>query len=315
MIIIHAKGNHKIGIGNLSRCFELILYLSKKYKIIGIFECNENLFKKYSQDNIYRSNSIENSLELIKKYKNIHYLCDLVAPDKKLSDSLKKIGVKKIFYFNGLENGFEPDILFLTNGFDYPFEAKGFELYRGFEYYIIGNTFIDNRETKYIPKKQIKNILICFGGADPAYFTEFICNSINDKKYNYTIILGPAMDEKRKEYIKNIKKQNIKYISNPKNMIDLYKSHDMLVTLGGMMTYEAMCLGLPVCAIRWKYLEYIVKNFGKKNMISDLGNIEEAYDNLLNLDLQRVNNIAQNAHNIIDGKALENIKQVIEKYL
>lgn len=264
MIIVHAKGNQVLGIGNLSRCYELILYLSKKYKVIGIFECNENLFKKYSQDNIYRSNSIENSLELIKKYKNIHYLCDLIAPDKKLSDSLKKIGVKKIFYFNGLENGFEPDILFLTNGFDYPFEAKGFELYRGFEYYIIGNKFIANRKTKYSPKKQIKNILICFGGADPAHFTEFICNSINDKKYNYTIVLGPAMDEKRKRLIKKNKKTSITYIDNPESMIELYNQNDLLVTLGGMMTYEAMCIGLPVCAIRWNYLEYIVKSFGER---------------------------------------------------
>ena len=46
-------------------------------------------------------------------------------------------------------------------------------------------------------------------------------------------------------------------------------------------------------------------------MINDLGDIEDAYDKLLNLDIKEVNNICKNAFNIIDGKALQNIESVI----
>ena len=95
-------------------------------------------------------------------------------------------------------------------------------------------------------------------------------------------------------------------------MIELLLNSDLLITLGGMTTYEAMCLGVPASAVRWNYLEYIVKSFGEKNMITDLGNIDEAYENLLNIDIDKVNSICKNAYDIIDGSALKNIKKIID---
>ncbi|RXJ84389.1 hypothetical protein [Arcobacter cloacae] len=314
MIVVHARGNDKIGIGNIVRCYELINYLSTKHEVIGIFECNEELFSRYKQKNILRTNKLEESINLIKEYKATYYVCDLVDPNKNLSDTLRKIGIKKIFYFNGVEYGFEPDVLFVTDGFDYKVSSKNYQIYRGFEYYIVGKQILENRKKHLVPLKSIKNILICFGGADPAYFTEYFAETINDSIYNYTIVLGPAMSKERKDFIKAIKKNNIEYIDSPSNMVELLLNNNMLVTLGGMTTYEAMCLGIPASAIRWNYLEYNVKSFGEKNMITDLGYIENAYENLLNLDLNKVNNICQNAHNIIDGSSLKNIEVVINSF-
>ena len=47
-------------------------------------------------------------------------------------------------------------------------------------------------------------------------------------------------------------------------------------------------------------------------MITDLGNIDEAYQNLLNLKLDKVNEVCKNAYDIIDGSALKNIKEIID---
>lgn len=315
MIIVHARGNSKIGIGNLSRSYELIKYLSMFMDVVGIFECEKNIFLKYEENNIFHSKKLDDSIKIIESLKCTIYVCDLVDPDEFFSDKLKKLHVKKIIYFNSLEYGFKPDILFIMDGFDYNIEAKEIEIYRGFEYYIVGKNIVKNRKKYFNNLKSIKNILICFGGADPAFYTEYFAEIITDKKYNYTIVLGPAMQKNRKDYIKNIKKDNITYIDNPTDMIQLYLSHDILVTLGGMMTYEAMCLGLPACAIRWEYLAYVVKSFGEKNMINDLGNIDDSYKNLLNLDITEVNQIALNSFHIIDGSALDNIKRVIEKII
>ncbi len=311
MIIVHAKGNSQLGIGNLSRSYELIKYLSITKDVIGIFECDKNIFKRYSVNNIYRVDNLNKALELIKRYKSFIYISDLVSPQKELSFFLRENGAKQILHFNEINSGFEPDILFVTDSFDYEFFDNRFKIYRGFEYYIIGKEVIENRKKTLNHIKSIKNILICFGGADPAFFTEYFAKNINDSKYNYKIVLGPAMPKNRKENILTIKKENIEYIDSPKNMIKLLLNSDLLITLGGMTTYEAMCLGVPASAVRWNYLEYIVKSFGEKNMITDLGNIDEAYQNLLNLDLEKVNIICQNAYDIIDGSALKNIKKVI----
>lgn len=312
MIVIHAKGNSQLGIGNLSRSYELITHLSITKNVIGIFECDENIFKRYDKKNIFRINSLEESLSIIKKNSCSIYISDLVNPNKDLSDKLKNLGVKYILHFNDINFGFEPDILFITDSFDYKFFDNRFKIYRGFEYYIVGNEVIKNRKKKLENIESIKNILICFGGADPAFFTEYFVEKINDSKYNYKIVLGPAMPKNRKENILTIKKENIEYIDSPKNMIELLLNSDLLITLGGMTTYEAMCLGVPASAVRWNYLEYIVKSFGEKNMITDLGNIDEAYENLLNIDIDKVNSICKNAYDIIDGSALKNIKKIID---
>jgi spore coat polysaccharide biosynthesis predicted glycosyltransferase SpsG len=312
MIIVHAKGNSQLGIGNLSRSYELIRYLSVTKDIIGIFECDENIFKRYDVNNIYRVENLNESLELIAKYNSFIYISDLVSPQKELSSFLRENGVKKILHFNEVTSGFEPDILFVTDGFDYEFLDTRFKIYRGFEYYIVGSEILKYREKVFKSKGSIKNILICFGGADPAFFTEYFVEKIDDSKYNYKIVLGPAMPKNRKENILTIKKENIEYIDSPKNMIELLLNSDLLITLGGMTTYEAMCLGVPASAVRWNYLEYIVKSFGEKNMITDLGNIDEAYENLLNLNLDNVNKVCKNAYDIIDGSALKNIKKIID---
>ena len=312
MIAIHAKGNSQLGIGNLSRSYELITHLSITKNVIGIFECDENIFKRYDKKNIFRINSLEESLSIIKKNSCSIYISDLVNPNKDLSDKLKNLGVKYILHFNDINFGFEPDILFITDSFDYEFFDNRFKIYRGFEYYIVGNEILKNRKKDFKRKESIKNILICFGGADPALFTEYFVNRIEDSKYYYTVILGPAMPQDRKDYILSIKKENIEYIDSPKNMIELLLNSDLLITLGGMTTYEAMCLGVPASAVRWNYLEYIVKSFGEKNMITDLGNIDEAYKNLLNLNLDNVNRVCKNAYDIIDGSALKNIKEIID---
>jgi len=314
-IIIHARGNSQIGIGNLSRSYELLSYLSKNHDVIGVFECDKNVYKKYENKNVLRSDNLINSVKLIKNFENSIYICDLIDPNKELSDNLKKNGVKKIIHFNGIEYGFEPDIIFIMNGFDYIFETKDIEVYKGFEYYIVGEEVVKNRKKNLTPIKKLENILICFGGADPAYYTEYFAEIINDKKYNYTIILGPAMSDERKIYIKSIKKENIRYIDNPLNIIELLLSSDLLVTLGGMITYEAMCLGIPASAVRWNNLEYVVKSFGEKNMIIDLENINDAYQNILNLEIDELNNTCKNAFNIVDGSALKNIKNILETIL
>lgn len=312
MIILHARGNKDIGIGNLARSYELLKEISKTKEAAAVFECDEKLFERYKGKNTFRSNNLKNSISIIKKQKCDVYICDLIDASKELSDTLRSMGVKAIIHLNGLEFGFEPDKLIVSDGFDYRIEAKNVEVYRGFKYYIVGEDIVKNRKKSLPLYKSLKNILICFGGADPAFYTEHFAKIINDNIYNYTIVLGPAMSEERKKSITSIQKKNISYIDSPAQMTKLLLDNDLLITLGGMTTYEAMCLGVPACAVRWQYLSYIVENFGKKHMITDLGEIENAYENLLNLDISQVNIICQNAYNLIDGSSLKNIDKIVD---
>ena len=64
MILLHARGNEKIGIGNLARCYELVKFLAPNRDVKAIFECDEKLFSRFSQ-NAIRSENLEHSKELI----------------------------------------------------------------------------------------------------------------------------------------------------------------------------------------------------------------------------------------------------------
>lgn len=311
MILIHARGDEKIGIGNLSRCFELFKFLFDKYEVMAIFECNDELFKRYEYKNVFKSADVNSSLNLLKELRPEIYICDLLDANKDLSDFLRKeCEVKNIIHFNGVEHGFEPDVLVVMDGFDYEVKNGNYQIYRGFEYYIISQDLLKYRK-KDTHIDIIKNVLISFGGADPANFTEYFVNIIDDDKYHYTIVLGPAMSKERKEKIANIKKPNINYVNSPKSLINLLLQNDILVTLGGMSTYEAMVLGVPVACVRWSYLEYCVANFAKLGMINDLFSINEAYESLINLKIADVNKRCAYARKLIDASALDNIEKII----
>lgn len=313
VIVIHAKGDSKIGIGNLSRSFELFKFLKKfNENVVCVFECNEEVFARYDCSGVIRSNSRKDSLSVLSGFKIELYICDLVDAGAELSDKLRELGVRKIAHFNGLEGGFKPDALFITDGFDYAAPKGNFKVYRGFEYYVVPELIVDKRLLKPKNLNSIKKVLVSFGGADPAFYTEYFVNSISsDDGRFYTVVLGPAMELSRKKVIKSIVKPNIIYIDSPIGLGDLLLESDLLITLGGMSTYEAMCLGVPVAAIRWSYLSYIVQSFGKLGMISDLGDFAGSYERSLALDVKNVNEICKNAYNIIDGKALLNIKDAI----
>ena len=314
MIAVHARGNEKIGIGNLSRSLELVRYLGRSYPVTGFFECDECLFTRFESPEILRCEDQEQALAGIRQRHCDTYISDLVCPEKSLSDRLRQLGVKTIAHFNELDAGFEPDILFVTDGFDYPVDAAGIKVFRGFEYYVVGAAVLEKRRQFFEPVQSLDRILICFGGSDPAFYSEHFAKCIGDDRKRYTMVLGPAMADSRKARIKSLQRENITCVDSPENMVKLLLSHDLLVTLGGATTYEAMCLGVPACAVRWSYLERNVRLFGEEGMVNDLGPLEQAYSRLIELDLETVNGVAENAFNIIDGSALANIERVIRNH-
>ena len=314
-IVIHASGNSRIGIGNLSRSFELVKHLAGKLKAVAVLECDKALYSRFQSANTIRSDDLESSLEVIQGTRCRVYLSDLIAPDRALHDRLKRMGVETIMHFNGLASGFDPDVLFVTDNFDYPVSREDTKIYRGFDYYVISQEVVQQRPKQLVPLDTVRSILVCFGGADPAGYTEDFTEQIIDHQHHYSIVLGPAMERSRKDAIRSIARENVQYLDAPRTLSGLLLSHDLLVTLGGVTTYEAMCLGVPASAVRWSYLTDVVKSFDRLEMVIDLGEIDQAYQNLLDLDVRQLNEFCSNAYQMIDGSALQNIERVIRQYL
>lgn len=329
MIIIHTAGNKDIGIGNIIRSKTLGEELISNNKNPVYFICETditvtNMFAIKGAINHFVPNREEALLIMgdisvsAKSWADNILITDIL--DLIYEDNIfyKNMGFKYIIQLNDSNVGeFKPDLFINGDAFsrEYNFE-KSIKILSGVEFYIMKKEIRQVRPIKPWDKDSVKKVLISFGGADPAYYTELITNYLYKNKeflnIDFSIVLGPAFSSDRISNIKKYEDNNIKFYINP-NIKELILINDVVITLGGMTSYEAMCLGKPVGAIGWKYMGYYIRELDKINLLFNLGNGNEALDNLRSFfnNTNVLKQLALNGWKTIDGLGVERIMNFI----
>lgn len=328
MIVLHAAGNEKIGLGNLSRVNSLAKYLQEiEYdKFLVIFETSKQIadifmikgIKYYICKNRIDSRCvIQNKLNLKINEKNI-LITDLVDMSYEDNKFYRKNGFGSLIQINDSKvNEFFPDIYINSDAFKQEFKInKEIKVYSGSKYLIIKDDVIKYRPNSYWNNKIINKVLVCFGGSDPGYYTEKLVEVISNmnvyNNYKFSIILGPGMSKIRKENILKNKKDNIKLYINETNMASKIVENDLVITLGGLTTYEALFLGVPVACVGWKYMAYYVKMLSKEGLVYNIGESSEDMKELITClnDIKKLNLIAKNGFEKINSFGAENIIKI-----
>lgn len=119
--------------------------------------------------------------------------------------------------------------------------------YFGQEYFILRDEFI--LSTEKIVKKEVKNILITFGGVDPNNYTEKVIRTINKYYYenNITITIIAGFGYEKYDTIQKYKNVDIK--QNISNISDYMIEADIIFTSAGRTVYEAASIGTPTIVI------------------------------------------------------------------
>ena len=88
---------------------------------------------------------------------------------------------------------------------------------------------------------------------------------------------------------------------------------DLVVTLGGITAYEAMCLGRAGAAVRHPGMESYVGALAAEGLLADLGEAEDAASALMDLaeDGPRVAALAGRGHRAIDGQGARRVAEVL----
>lgn len=331
MILVHAAGNENIGLGNLTRGFEIAKYISRNVseELVVIFECSSDIAKQYVVENtkIYISDSREDSREIIKKLcigistKTNIVISDLVDMSYEDNVFYKQNGFNKLVQLNDSNvRNVIPDIYINSDAFHRKFQlSTKIKVTSGSKYVIIKESLKSKRRREFVPINKIVNVLICFGGSDPAGYTENCIYEIlnNDRydQYKFNVVLGMGFGKNRIENILNNNKENINYIINERNMGDRILDNDVVITLGGLTTYEALFLGKPVMAMGWNYMKYYVDNLAKSRLIYNLGSSKENFKYLYNSfsNIDELNKLALNGFKTINGEGTKNIVEFILK--
>ena len=317
-----------VGSGHFFRCLSIAEKLiSQKFKVIFLVN-DEQEIKKHLNGNdipfhVLRSKEELKKVEECKKImKNISKtIIDLPFKNGLYSKSLKNytkiiiiddLGNKEIFshlLFNGsIVNEFQK----------YEFDEKITQVFSGPEFIILRSEFETLRKDVII-NKEIKKILLIFGGNDEENITMKILPYFFDKNLDITIVLGPSY-KFQNDLEKNIpKNQTIKIINNEENIAKQFSKQDLVISSSGIISYELACLGIPSILIPVDEYQIKTSSEMEKNGFGiNYGFWDDNFENFgkkfsLILDYSIREKMNFSGRKLVDGKGLSRVVKNICK--
>lgn len=301
MIIFFTILTKKSGMGNYFRTLEL--YNQMKLKDFCEFYLYvEEDFVEYIDESIKIWDKTVGLNTLINNRQRKILVCDLPYTN----DDINVFLINKFDLIIAINDAtieeIQPNYYFNTDTFVIP--SKKVKSYVGLEYQIVRKGLIK----KEIIRNNIQTIGVMFGGSDPGNLTlKFIIKISQSKKFNdlfFKVIVPLRKKTEFDNLIEKLNVTNIQVFSSP-NMAEFYLEIDGIINMGGMSTYEAMYVGVPVFSVEWSYMEKYVKKLSGNNLIINLGKIEDVINNLENrlysLPEEKIYSLVSNASKVIDG--------------
>ena len=241
-------GNNQIGMGHICRVLELAdLFFNRPDIYYNRNETDVSAFGNTTYPLIPYSN--ENEL-FEKLYKNKYQLVinDILDTDASYIEKIKKISSRPyVVNFEDMGAGSKYANIVVNALYD---DNDGLpNIYCGEQYYLAPKLFMLYKPIQI--NEHVKNIFICFGGADPQNYTEKILDIVikeEYKKFNFKIVLGKAK-KNYQQFIEQYHKDNIEVFYDVKNMPELMSKCDIAVTSRGRTCYELAILGIPTIAV------------------------------------------------------------------
>lgn len=199
----------------------------------------------------------------------------------------------------------------------HPPAREGVAYYEGAQYAIIRDEFLAAREHRILrgERTSIGNILVAFGGADPAGNTQRALEVIAQwpAKYSIDLVIGPLFTleiERLADKLRN--KCLIRTHTSPSNMGKLFEDADLVFCGGGGTLLEAICVGIPAIVIAQNEAELRhAKSLAQRGAC---WLVDQTDWELVNVFENR-EKLSKCAQACVDGRGAERICDVIEQQL
>lgn len=325
-IVFRVDGDFDIGLGHVYRALTLahrlighdIIFLMDKSKKLGISKVKEYNYK------VIAFSSSDEMMKLLDKIKPHIIINDILDTTIEYMYELKK---RNFFIVNFEDLGPGADFADVVFNALYEFSNPPKNRYYGYQYVVLRDEFI------YTPFKEIskdvKNILVTFGGVDQNNLTMRVLRAIEmlglkDTKISIIVGLGYKWMDKLDKAMSelNTKGYNINFIRNPKIMAKHIRDSDIAITSNGRTIYEIASIGVPCISISQNERENMhlfarisgaILNLGMANNIS-VQDIANAIEKLMkDYNLRKNMNEKMKSFNLREG-VYRVIKIIFEKY-
>ncbi|CBZ04597.1 UDP-2,4-diacetamido-2,4,6-trideoxy-beta-L-altropyranose hydrolase [Clostridium botulinum] len=329
-IAIRAEGGSQIGMGHIMRTLVLAKELAKTNDVFYICKVDTPLSSKYIPG-IDKAKSEGFKLLTINENNFIKELCKVKA-DCLITDSydvneeyfnLTKDMFKITGYIDDMNlYNFNVDFVINQNigAEEYSYKVnKDTKLFLGSKYTMLREEFRKNPKKPI--KKEVQNIMITVGGADPNGIINIICDYIKDLEFKYHIVIGPSFKEGNVKKLIKLKnsKDNINLYFNA-NMIGIMNKCDIAISGCGSTLYELAACSIPTLGlIIADNQEKIAQKMHKEGLIYNLGWYTDLTKNKIVENIEEISKIDNRQEmiknqKIINRNGVEELSRKIEFY-
>lgn len=273
-IIIRTEGYPEIGLGHIYRSILLVNNLMEHDVLIVVSE-NSRLGIQKIRERFLRYQVVKDEEEfiaLLQKEKPDVLINDILDTTKEYMCRVRPLADRVINIEDMGEGGSLADAV--INAL-YEKRTQGEQYYWGHKYYCLRDEFLIARPKKFT--KEVKQVLVVFGGTDPGKYTEKVLNVIRtmpvDEPITYQFVLGLGFD-RDETFMRSVEQceQDVRVIKDVQMMSKYMAEADIAISSQGRTMYELAVMKVPTIILAQNERETMHEFGYMKNGFINLGN-------------------------------------------
>ncbi len=245
-IVFRVDGYVELGMGHIYNCITLALAMIDHDVLIVTHEKAEPGITKIKETNLpYRTFREESEMdEIIASYRPDIWVNDCLNTTEEYIRKLKSL-VPRVVTIEDLGSGINAADAVINALYDEDEPRRN--VYSGYKYVCLRDEFQMEEPKPF--SKEVKNIVIMFGGTDPSNLNRLVYDALmsqNDrfKGIRFFFITGIGYDNEANEVV-TCSKNNIFVYPNVPRVTKYLKDADLVIMGQGRSIFEAACMGVP----------------------------------------------------------------------
>lgn len=253
-IVLRVDGDNEIGLGHVYRMITLASRMAFNHKVFFLMNDNKKMGIEKVKEYNYPVITFQKEKELFETLEEIKtdiVINDILDTDKEYIINLRK---RRYFIVNfedlGEGSEFADIVINALYENSYPPESHNY----GYKYVCLRDEFYISPQKEV--RKEVKDILVTFGGTDPNNLTLRTLKAIEklnlkDISIKVTLGLGYTQREELNNYVNTLKKGGfmVDTKENARMMAKEMYNADIVITSNGRTIYEVASIGTPCISI------------------------------------------------------------------